>query len=216
MKRRLLAGPEKVEAACSSGGRAWGKITDLSSGEQEWGLSLTFYTLMQWCNLRRGKSPQDWNRFDTSLKLLSVIKTQTTHQRFESFHCVAVATGLLPWQRYYRQLQFDRQMKSVKQQKYFINNFRERERETAARVRGAEPHLLRCVLHIQRFSVETYPCFSSPQSETVTVQFGSETRARFPAAGEKVEIRCNHSSEFCIQTDRCLSVGGQWSQEDVL
>lgn len=73
-----------------------------------------------------------WHQFKTPL----CHKNQTTHQRFESFHSVAVDTGLLPWWCYYRQLQFDRQMKSVKQQNYFINNFRERKRNGAESLQG--------------------------------------------------------------------------------
>lgn len=132
---QLVSGEVKAEAVCSSSGRAGGKIVDLSSGEEEWGLRniLHFDRVMQ---------PEDtegparlkpvWHQFKTPL----CHKNQTTHQRFESFHSVAVDTGLLPWWCYYRQLQFDRQMKSVKQQKYFINNFRERKRNGAASLQG--------------------------------------------------------------------------------
>lgn len=137
---------------CSSSGRAWGKIVDLSSGEEEWGLSrdyLTgiFYTLTEWCNLKTQKDPQDWNQFDTSLKLHSVIKTKQPTRglsRFTALPWIPVCChGDVTTGNYSLTARW-----KVWSSKNILLITSERERETVQRVCRAEPHLLRCILHI--------------------------------------------------------------------
>lgn len=90
-----------------------------------------------------------WHQFKTTMHH----KNQKTHGRFEPFHCVAVDTRVLPWRRYYRQLQFDRQMKNEKQQNILlITSQRDTEADTQREPAGLTSPA-QVYLHISHFWV---------------------------------------------------------------
>lgn len=163
-----------------------------------------------------------WHQFKTPVHC----ENQRTHGRFEPFHCVAVDTRVLPWRRYYRQLQFDRQMKHVKQQNILlITSQREREPES---LQGLL-HLLRCIyiFHISGCKVDS--CSSTLFwdghgsvllwiSREVFLLLGGKSGNDIKSFSLAVETLCGLKVKlgtdpilqrytWCISEDRC------WTQE---
>lgn len=138
-----------------------------------------------------------WRQFKNPVSLHSVINQPTGGLS----HCtVAMDTGVLPWRRYYRQLQFDGRMKKCVKQQNILLITSERKRTTAETEREAPQGSC---------SGPSFTCsggFTDERPSTL-----SESSTLKLLLGGKVEITSDRSSaQHSVQTDLCLSVGWRW------